>query len=217
MKQDAAGDFHSELLDQFDWLAHGFGSRISTPPPWELATVKQIHSARILDACGTPGAQGEADALIANSPGLAVGIKTADCVPLLLVDRKNRVFAAIHAGWRGTAAEIARLTVERMRENYETNPADLFAAIGPAIGECCFEVGPEVAREFSKWDGRPTLSKVRLNLSKLNATQLIEAGVPETNIDPSAFCTLCRNDLFFSFRKEREAAGRMMSWIALKE
>jgi len=149
---------------------------------------------------------------------LAVGVRTADCFPILLADPVAHVVAAIHAGWRGTAAGIVKTTIERMQELYGTDPNDILAAIGPGIETCCFEVGPEVAREFAHWDHRLycTTTKERVDLAASNAHQLADLGVPLNNIAHAGLCTADRNDLFFSFRKERDRAGRMVSWIALR-
>lgn len=202
----------------FDWLAHGFGLRDSVPPP-ELTTAKQIHSARVLDACGRKGEQiGEGDAIISSAAGVAVGIRTADCVPILLVDpglvdSSHRMVASIHAGWRGTAANIVGATVAEMLSR-GARPEDLRAAIGPSIGSCCYEVGAEVTQALSRWQpelaDRKTPTKV--SLPAINAIQLREAGV--SNIWISGECTFCNPERFFSFRREHEEAGRMLTFVS---
>lgn len=197
----------------FDWLAHGFGLRDSVPPP-ELTTAKQIHSARVLDACGKKGEQiGEGDAIISSEPGVAVGIRTADCVPILLVDVNHHVVAAVHAGWRGTAANIAGATVAEMRSR-GVRPENLRGAIGPSIGSCCYEVGPEVTQALSLW--QPELAGLKIptkvDLPAINAIQLREAGVGDIWI--SGECTYCNPGRFFSFRRERERAGRMLTFVS---
>jgi YfiH family protein len=218
---DDAQVFHSRLLDQENWLAHGFGTRDAALPPhgWKLATVKQIHSAMVLDV-NAPFAPGvEADALVTQTWGVAVAVKTADCLPILLADPVKRVVAAVHAGWRGTVQEIVGAAIARMTEKYKTNPSDLLAAIGPGIGKCCFEVGPEVARQFAKWNPRlaDTASKEVLDLTAITVDQLTAAGVAASKIAEAGMCTMDRTDLFYSFRKEREAAGRLLSWIGIRD
>ena len=199
----------------FDWLAHGFGLRDSVPPPG-LTTAKQIHSARVLDACGRKGEQiGEGDAIISSEPGVAVGIRTADCVPILLVDPSHHVVAAVHAGWRGTAANIAGATVAEMRSR-GSRPEDLRAAIGPSIGSCCYDVGPEVTQALSRWQvTQPARGSAKIrttvNLPAINETQLHEAGVSDIWI--SGECTYCNPERFFSFRREKEQAGRMLTFV----
>ncbi len=219
---DPDGGIRSVLLERMPWLEHSFGTRHSAPVTAPAATLKQVHSAEVLEAggrgreCG--GEQGEADALVSNTPGLAVAVKTADCVPILLADANRRVVAAVHAGWRGTVKQIVRLAVEHMAGNYGSEPKDIFAAIGPAIGKCCFEVGPEVAREFVRWSPElaRTSAQEHLDLEAVNAAELVAAGVWPEHVARSGVCTVCRNDLLFSFRKEREAAGRMYSWIRIR-
>jgi YfiH family protein len=212
------GELSADLLEDIDWLDHGFGTRTSPPPGWPIATVKQIHSADVIDAAGFTGERGSADALVSNTPGLAMGVRTADCLPILLVDLAHHAVAAVHAGWRGAAAGIAERTISRLHELYGTNPEQLRAAIGPGIGKCCFEVGPEVARQFSRW--RPELAaaeaKQFLDLVDINHRQLEEAGVRSENIAASALCTMDRTDILYSFRKEKESAGRMLAWIGIR-
>ncbi len=211
---DSGGNLRCGLLESFEWLRHGFGTRAGELPALPMATLRQIHSARIVDAHGEAGLLGEGDALVADTPGLAVGIRTADCVPILLVDVEHRVVAAIHAGWRGTVQQIAPLTLRHMEENYGTAKSSVFAAIGPAIGECCYEVGAEVASEFGK-TGVPDDGKANLDLKAINFEQLRAEGVPVTQVVQCNRCTKCDSADFFSFRGEGQKAGRMTSWIAV--
>jgi len=199
-------------LDSLPWLIHGFGTRDADIPALfaNLATLKQVHSATCVPAEGRSGVLGEGDALLENRPGAVVAVKTADCIPILLADDRNRAVAAVHAGWRGTAARIAAHAVEAMRERFGTRPADLHAAIGPGIGKCCYEVGPEVAAEFGH-EGRS-----HLDLTDINRARLEEIGIPAAHIYVSHLCTMCRADEFHSFRRDKEAAGRMYSFVGLK-
>jgi YfiH family protein len=193
----------------FDWLTHGFGTAEAAFPDGNLATVKQVHGCEILIAeCAGNG--GVADGLIAEAPGLLVGVKTADCLPILLVDPKNRIVAAVHAGWRGTRAGIAARAVEQMTGRFGSDPRQIEAAIGPGIGMCCFEVGPEVAREFGPWEKE---EKAHLDLSRINRRQLEKAHV--SRIYEAGLCTMCGAG-FFSYRRDREAAGRMLSFAGTK-
>ena len=158
----------------------------------------------------------EGDALISDQAGVSVGVKTADCVPILLVDPSIPVVAAIHAGWRGSAENIAAAAVREMAARWKTRPENLRAAIGPSIGVCCYEVGAEVARRFERWI--PDVEQqgpVHLDLPAVNETQLRAAGVAD--IWKSGECTFCAADRFFSFRREREQAGRMVSFIGLQK
>jgi YfiH family protein len=172
-----------------------------------MATLKQIHSNRCLLA-ERPGLAGEGDALITRA-AIPVSVRTADCFPILLADPSRRAVAAIHAGWRGTASGIVGETLRSMREHFGTSPQDVFAAIGPGIGACCYHVGEEVARRF----GLDRAGKI--DLAAANAAQLIAAGVPRAQIDVMAECTFCHPDRFHSFRRDGEQAGRMISYISI--
>jgi len=192
-----------------EWLDHGFGQRDSAMPAG-IRTVKQIHSSAVLDAAEFAE---EGDALISDLAGVSVGVRTADCVPILLVDPSIPAVAAIHAGWRGSAENIAAAAVRQMAARWKTRPENLRAAIGPSIGVCCYEVGAEVANRFERWI---PLSKNRhLDLPAVNERQLRDAGVAD--IWKSGECTFCATDRFFSFRREREKAGRMLSFIGLQK
>ena len=201
----------SSELDALPWLIHGFGTRSSDIPARfaQLATVKQIHSASCVAAEGRSGVLGQADALLENTPGSVVAVKTADCMPILLVDERLRAVAAVHAGWRGTASRILQAAVVAMGARFGSRPADMHAAIGPGIGACCYEVGPEVMAQFGG-QGRG-----HLDLEAENRRQLEESGVTPAHIYASHLCTMCRADQFHSFRRDREAAGRMYSFIGV--
>ena len=207
---DAEGVFQSELLRQLPWLWHGFGSRSSERWPGPYATVKQIHSDIVVVSDGTSAELQQGDALVTATPGDRVGIRTADCVPILLADTANRVVAAVHAGWRGTVAEIACRTLDTMRQTFDTRAADVRAAIGPCIAQCCFEVGPEVAERF----GLPA-ERRRIDLVKENRRQLLAAGLVKANLDISGLCTACDGERFHSFRRDKEASGRMVAAIGV--
>jgi YfiH family protein len=198
-------------LDALPWLLHGFGTRHSDIPAKfaRLATLKQVHSADCIAADGRGGVLGEGDALLENTPASVIAVKTADCIPLLLVDEANRAVAAVHAGWRGTAAQIARRAVEAMHARFGTRPEHLHAAIGPGIGNCCFEVGPEVAEQFGR------AGRVHVDLQEENRQQLLQAGVTLGRIYASNLCTMCEAEEFHSFRRDRERAGRMHSFVGL--
>jgi len=209
--KDARQVYRLSELDALPWLIHGFGTRHSDIPGWfeNLATVKQVHSAVCVAAEGRRGVLGEGDALLEDRPGAAIAVKTADCIPILLVDERHRAVAAVHAGWRGTVARIAARAVEAMRRRFGADPRDLAAAIGPGIGKCCYEVGPEVARHFGE-QGRAHIS-----LADANRGQLVEAGVTPGRIYASNLCTMCLAEEFHSFRRDREAAGRLYSFAGI--
>ena len=209
--RDSDQTYRVSELDGLPWLVHGFGTRLSDIPSRfpHLATLQQIHSASCVAGEGRRGVLGEGDALLENLPGSVVAIKTADCLPILLVDEGQRAVAAIHAGWRGTAAKIAPRAVEAMARRFGTDPVDLHAAIGPGIGDCCYEVGPEVRAQFGQQ------GPGRLDLTAENLRQLKEAGVTPARIYASNLCTMCLGGEFHSFRRDREAAGRMYSFAGV--
>ena len=204
--------YRSTELDALPWLIHGFGTRQSDIPGRfaNLATVKQIHSAICVAAEGRCGVLGEGDALLEDQPGSAIAIKTADCIPILLVDQRHRAVAAVHAGWRGTVARIAARAVEAMRQRFGAEPRDLHAAIGPGIGKCCYEVGAEVAAEFGE------RGRTHISLPDANRSQLLEAGVTPGRIYASNLCTMCLAEEFHSFRRDGEAAGRLYSFAGIR-
>jgi hypothetical protein len=212
--------YRVQELDAFPWLLHGFGTRNSDIPGQfaNLATLKQIHSSTCLSAGGRAGLIGEGDALLEDAAGAVDAVRTADCIPILLMDERRRAVGAVHAGWRGTAAGIARRALEAMRERFGTDAGDVHAAIGPGIGECCFEVGPEVAAVFKSAGGRNEMGndKVHIDLVAENRRQLLEAGVTDQRIYASNLCTKCLSGDFHSFRRDREAAGRLFSFVGIR-
>jgi polyphenol oxidase len=210
----------------------------------KLVPLKQFHSsvAHFFDAAPPEPCKG--DSSLTDSPGLLLGVQTADCVPILLVDPEKKAVAAIHAGWRGTLARIAEKTVGEMRKRFGSNPKDLLAALGPAIGGCCYEVGAELVTQFTsqfanagewfdelrtgdepnplQWlnmmppGHQPPPKNVRLDLRKANRAQLVAAGLADKNICVSDLCTACYSDLLFSYRKDGAGSGRLMSVAGIR-
>ena len=179
-----------------------------------LLLLKQVHGAEVAEAPwdGIP----EADASCTAAPGFLLGIQTADCLPVLVVDPHRRLAAAAHAGWRGTAAGIAtRATAALVARGSDAQ--DLVAAIGPGIGPCCYEVGEDLRAAFGPAgvpffrpgaNGRP-----HLDLRAVNARQLVDAGLRPEAVHHIDECTRCRADLYPSFRRDGAAAGRMISFV----
>jgi YfiH family protein len=198
-----------------------------------VVRVKQVHGARVLlvDAPATrrPGfpfslidEPVEADATITNLPGLALTVSTADCVPILIHDPVRRAVAAVHAGWRGTAARIAAQALDAMAGAYGTRPADCRAAIGPAIRRCCYQVDRPAQERLAA--SSPTAARYlendgpghwRADLPGLNRAILMDAGVLSEGIQELEMCGACRRDLFFSHRRDEGRTGRMMNFILL--
>jgi len=197
---------YSALLTELKWLDHGFGTRADSVPQEHMASLKQIHSCVVLIGEHI-GCAGEGDALVTASEGVPVSVRTADCYPILLADGRNHAVAAVHAGWRGTAAQIVIRALEEMQRLYGTAAANVHAAIGPGIGACCYEVGAEVARQFGREEAG------RIDLAAINRRQLLDAGVAGQRIDVLGGCTKCDAPLFHSYRRDRLAAGRMVSYI----
>ena len=209
-----------------------------------LVSLKQFHSDVVCGFSSAPNELCSADASISNTANLLLGIQTADCVPILLLDPKKRGVAAVHAGWRGTLQRIVEKTIGRMKMEFKTAASDLLAAVGPAIGGCCYEVGTEVAAAFHsqfanapewfdelrtgdepnplQWlnqfppGHQPPPKNVRLDLRKANRAQLLAAGLRPQNILVSDLCTACRPDLLFSYRKQGSESGRMISVIGIR-
>lgn len=210
-----------------------------------LVPLKQIHSDVIRLFPAVPPEACKGDASLTAAPGVLLGVQTADCVPILLVDPKNRAVAAIHAGWRGTLARILEKTVGRMVLEFGSRPAHLLAALGPSIGPCCYEVGAEFVAKFTaqfadaesyfdeartgeepnplQWlnmkppGHQPPPRNVHLDLRQANRSQLLAAGLRAQNIFASDLCTACRTDLFFSYRKEGSLSGRLLSVVGVKQ
>ncbi len=200
----------SPLLESIPWLEHGFGTKQGPLSQDGMATLRQIHSSLSLVADRREGCVGEGDALLTRETGVIVSVRTADCFPILLADTANRGVAAVHAGWRGTEAQVLRETIRRMQTEFGTNPANVVASIGPGIGACCFEVGEDVARRF----GRECAGHV--DLAQENIQQLIAAGVRRDRISLAGDCTVCNWERFHSWRRDRESAGRMISFIGVQ-
>jgi YfiH family protein len=218
--KDSHQVYRVRALGQFDWLEHGFGTRGSENfwPADRVATLHQIHSDIVVRAGARSGRIGDGDALIENSPGKLVGVKTADCIPILMVDSRNRAVAAVHAGWRGTLSRIAQKAVQHLEGNFSSHAEDLHVAIGPGIGKCCYEVGTEVAFQFRRYDQALSDSthSAHLDLAEINRQQLIESGVPPEKIYVAGLCTKCQADDFHSYRRDHDRAGRMLSVIGLR-
>ncbi len=228
------------LLHAFTTRANGLGERkhgTKRPDDWQevadafgigidrVVTVNQVHGESVVKADDLNYREVRtvrADAVITSAPGLAVGIETADCVPILLFDPAKPAVGAVHAGWRSTVKKIVQRAVNRMSEEFGSDPARMIAAIGPAIGPECYEVDEPVIdpvrQAFSFWkDVTAPRSKDRwsLDLVKANRRELVQIGLAEDNIHALGMCTSCRTDLFYSYRAEGRT-GRMLSVIMIK-
>lgn len=163
------------------------------------------------------------DGLITNEKGVTLVTYFADCTPILLVDKKNMAIGAAHAGWRGTVAQIGKIIVEKMGEEYGTDPKDVIATIGPAINKCCYEVDKPVADKFTEIEGTDSTyfvnniggGKYKVDLIETNKQILMSAGVELKNITLSDVCTKCNCDLVWSHRATGGKRGGMCALIEL--
>ena len=183
----------------------------------DMATSYQVHGTAVqmvTEAGRTTGY----DALMTNVPGLMVGITVADCTPILVFDTQNRAVAAIHAGWRGTVGNIVTNTLLAMQQHYSTQPAHCLAYVGTCIDAHSFEVGAEVAAQFSP--SRTTISPNTGNpladLKQANADQFRAFGLADNQIELSPYSTVLHNADYFSHRLEQGLTGRMMAIIGLR-
>ncbi|NTU42519.1 MAG: peptidoglycan editing factor PgeF [Nitrospirales bacterium] len=161
-----------------------------------------------------------ADAVITARRDIVVGVRVADCVPLLLFDSRRGVVGAVHAGWRGTAAGILRKTIQAMMDRFLSSPDDILVAIGPAIRGCCYGVGDEVAEAVEQGTGKGAYLMMKgeqrcLDLPSANSQQAISAGVPKGNIWVSGDCTFCRPDKYYSYRFSKGVTGRQYGLIGM--
>jgi YfiH family protein len=178
-----------------------------------LLLMRQVHGTVVRHAPweGTP----EGDAAVADGPGLVLGVATADCLPILLVDAARRAVAAAHAGWRGTAGGVVARAVETLLAG-GSRPDDIVVAIGPGIGPCCYEVGEELREAFVEGDAffRPgPRGRPHLDVRAASVRQLREAGVRPDRIHHVDECTSCRPSLYYSYRRDGPGTGRMISFI----
>jgi polyphenol oxidase len=202
--------------------------------PRRIVAPRQVHGDEVVIIDAVPDHTPEADAIIAASPRIYPAVKTADCVPVLLIDPVRRISAAVHVGWRGAVLRIARKVLRIMSGKFGCNAEELVAAVGPAIGKCCYEVDdkvlapfrdnfPEAARFIHATVGPASLpatnmgkqssvsknsERALLDLPGVVRFELISGGIPERNIHSVDLCTSCRPDLFFSHRRDRGRTGR---------
>ena len=191
-----------------------------------VVSLTQVHGAAVVAIHrDEPPLDGHpaADISVSNSRDVAIAVRAADCVPLLLADRETGAVAAVHAGWRGTSARAVVSALHAMEREFGTRPQNVVAAIGPSIGPCCYQVGSDLVDAFAaagherylidRWFSTPRGSQLRLNVAGANSDQLILAGVPPQQIYDVGLCTAMHLDVLTSYRAEKEKAGRIAAVI----
>jgi hypothetical protein len=209
------GTSWDEALKNRRWIATAFGF-----DPERLVMLKQVHRDEVLvvrepprRACGPL----EYDAMITDVPDLMLGIRTADCLPILIADSRRKVIAAVHAGRAGTALRITAKTLKVMKETFGCSPKDLLIAMGPSIGSCCYEIDEKVFQpEWAPFSIPCGEGRWRIDLVGINVAHLEREGVSPEQIEGTTLCTRCQSDLFFSYRKEgRRLTGTQLSFIGI--
>ncbi len=184
----------------------------------DFARVRQVHGNRTARLTGATRPVEEADAVVTSAPGIAACVSVADCVPILIADPESGAVAAVHAGWRGTLAGVAERAVRALGEAHGARPGALLAAVGPAIGPCCYEVGPDLARRFrdelGPATGNPSPGQARVDLWLANEAVLRRAGLDRRHVDTLRRCTSCEDAAFFSHRRDGGRTGRQVGFIA---
>ncbi len=212
------GDDPAAVAANYERVCGALGIRRS-----QIATSYQMHSADVLTVAAADGGRlvGQGDAMITDQPGVYLSMRFADCTPLLLHDPVRRAVGIAHAGWRGTLKNVAGSVVRAMVERLGCSPGDITAAIGPAIGPCCFQVGSDVIRavEAARGDALDLLhrragERAYFDLWEANRRQFVEAGVGRVAV--AGLCTVCRVDHFFSHRAEQGQTGRFAAIIGYR-
>jgi YfiH family protein len=206
----SVGDTPENVDENLRRIAESIGTRLE-----DLFSAFQVHGRAVTVVDSDTDGRPQCDVLITRSSRRTLMLRYADCTPVLIADPKRRAVAAVHAGWRGSAVRAAGAAVEALSETFGSQPGDLLAGIGPAIGPCCYSVGQDVVAAF---DDRPVLiADSRLDLWEANRQALIEAGVPDEQIEVTGICTQCEADRFFSHRANGgQPAGRFAALIRLE-
>lgn len=215
-------------LERIPWLVHGFGKAsfgegdlpAGAGKCFKPVILRQIHSNIVHHVKKQPEVRPVGDALVTAEPGLLLVVRTADCLPVFLIDEFNLAVAVVHCGWRGTQKKVLVETIRTMQEKFSTQAANLLAALGPAIRPCCYEVGPEVKIAFQTAGFPPEVfaphsarsDKFCLDLAVANRWLLTSAGLSPSNIFSAGDCTCCRPD-YISYRRDRYERRRLYNFI----
>ena len=222
------GDVPEAVMENYRRVATAMESNIE-----HFVTTDQTHTTNVRRVTKEDAGKGvtksrdytDVDGLITNEPGLILSTFYADCVPLYFVDPVNKAIGLSHSGWRGTVGRMGKVTLEAMREAYGTNPADVYAAVGPSICQDCYEISEEVAeqfyKEFSEHGDKILINKCngkyQLDLWKTNEMILLEAGILPEHLAVTNICTCCNEKLLFSHRASRGQRGNLGAFLMLKE
>jgi len=219
----------ADNISEIGGIVHGFSDRGFKGDMEEAAsyfglkrifTLNQVHSSKVFVIKEELGdSEREGDAIVTGLKGIGIGVFTADCQPILLVDANASIMAVVHAGWRGTLSQITKRTLLTMKEKYGVDPSNICAALGPSIGRCCYEVGEDVAslfkNRFENWEkflSKRSAPKYVLDLKEANRTGLSEQGV--RNIEVMDVCTKCDTE-FHSYRRDGKHVGKQLSFVGL--
>jgi|TARA_B100000131_G_scaffold81846_2_gene78766 hypothetical protein len=212
--------YESNILSNIKNISYNFGSKSSKIINEPIFTVKQTHGDNvfILNNPAEPIDKIEADSIITNLKGIRIGVKTADCVPILITDLDATFISAIHSGWRGSYYEITPKTIDKIIENFKIDPNDIVACVGPSILSCCYEVSFDLWNKFKIKFGQNKFvfseknNRFYLNLARLNLSFLQSKGISKVDIINQ--CTFC-NDDFFSYRRDKSLTANQISNIRL--
>jgi YfiH family protein len=184
-------------------------------PPERLAIPNQVHGSDIMRVA-EPGIYEACDGLITNSENVFLTVTVADCVPIFIYDPVGKAVAAVHAGWRGSKTKILKKAIEAMIREFNSEPKNLLAYIGPSAGVCCYEIGHEIAEQFEDvYILRHLGRNPHLDMRAVQLDLLLEMGLPEKHIEVSHYCTVCSPNLFHSYRRLGPNSGRMMGVIGI--
>lgn len=180
------------------------------------ARCRQVHGDNVC-IVDSPTDCPDTDGLVTRSRNLFLAVSIADCVPVLIFDRRLKAAAAVHSGWKGTLKNIVGKTMKLLLDELNSNPEDVVAYIGPSAGVCCYEIGEDISKSFDKkyLSSARKPGRSRLDLKRAVASQLVEGGLPERNIEISGACTICDTN-YHSYRRDGALSGRMLAAIAIE-
>ncbi|MFH1874844.1 MAG: peptidoglycan editing factor PgeF [Pseudomonadota bacterium] len=224
--------YKSEKLEKYSWLAHGFGTKGFTLNDYlnhlgvhkaKVAQTNQVHGNGVHVLDGTEVKMLAGDGFITNQTNVVCFIRTADCVPILLCDPEHKAVAAVHAGWRGCAGNVMRVALDKMYEHFHSNPANVKAAIGPAVCEGCYSVGEDVRQIFvqsglseNNFKRATQSEKYYLDLKAAVRERLLKVGLRKENVETLSACTSCNPEHFVSYRQDPNTSARQVNFILIK-